>query len=848
MESAVKRAFVWILCVTLGQAVVPAARAGVFGTMDFATSVKNITAYKSKATIQFSLDPNQMKDKKVLRLEYQMESQGYCGITQPVNQNWSTVTGLKLFGRGTPGKILQITLVDAGSRHFIYNVLFPNDEWNVFDVPLEEFSLNPYFQPPTATIKSETLMLGNIKEIQFAPTQPGKGVFYLNQVVVEGLAGKRRGGRPTALFKGGFVFFNRRLSFANLDKYLPYTDVITLNEEEQVTAGVWQGHQFLGATLQLMADANNLYVYATVKETDPAFNVQTGGNLWNGDCIELFIGFDHEVKRRYGAKDFQIGLSPGKGGTAPTAYIFNRGQEYRNAQVTSEPRADGYTLKAQLPLATLDLGPLEDPQRMFMDVAVAKAGPDGNRVLQLTWNGKGLSHIDPTQWSEAVVASDRNAALALLDTALQAKWLKAQSAEVVVDISAPTRPISPYVYGINAFPAVQTPGGWMDYSPAAVAVYKDIRLTMLRFPGGDWGDEHTLEASHLKEFIDLCRKLKTEPMIQVRLHQSSAQQAADLVNLCNRQKKYRVKYWAIGNEPDFFETKHFTTETYRVQDYVRDFQAFSRAMKAVDPSILVCGPELAQYTYDPDKPDYPFDKAGKSWMETFLKACGKDVDLVTFHHYPLGGANGVADWRAEMLLQTTSQWEERIGGLRKEILKLTGRNIPIGVTEINSDWSGLFNGEATPDTFPNALWWTITLGELITQGVSVVDFFALYDTGSYGIVTRELGTLPAYMTYRCYEGFGDALLQVRSDNDNLKVYAGRDRKRTTVLFVNRQADVDIRALVTFKGQDRVRSVTTYTYTETEYLNAQSFSENVIKFSPQIEHTFPRYSITKFVLE
>ncbi|NTV52501.1 MAG: hypothetical protein HGA76_05765 [Candidatus Firestonebacteria bacterium] len=812
---------------------------------DFSQRIRFINSYKKNAAVQFSLDKAQIQNQSVLKIEYQNKNQGYCGVFEPIKRNWNEATSIDIFTKGTPGKILQITLVDAGNRYFIHTHLYQDKEWHMLELAIDDFVLNPYFQPEGVKDRTTPINLTNVRQIEFSPTQQGEGVFYIGQIIVKGVSEKRKGLQKSAEVSGAHIYFNRKIDNSNLEKYYPYCTPIELFGENQVTAGIWQDYKMLNATVYLFADIQNLYVAASVRESDPNYNDKTQGNIWNGDCIELFLGFGNELKRSYGPKDFQIGLSPGKGNLAPSIWVYNQNRKI-DMPVFVEKNDKGYQIKTQIPIKELGLDPFHEGQLVFVDVAVDKAGPDGNRILQLTWHGKGLSHIDPTQWNYGVISANRFDAMEGINKVLNNQWLKNQNAEVSINGGQVVSKISPSVYGINAFPAVDTPDGWMDYSKNAVALYKKAHLSLLRFPGGDWGDEHKLLPAQIQKFVALCRELKAEPMIQVKLHEGTADEAADLVEFC-KKRGLNVKYWAIGNEPDFFESRHFVNHPFRVADYVKQFQSFSRAMKKVDPQIVICGPELAQYGYSGDKPDMPFDKNGQSWMETFLKECGKDVDLVTFHHYPFGGVNGVPDWHVETLLDTTETWDTLIPGLARKIKKITNRNIPIGITEINSDWSGLFNGEATPDTFANAVWWTMTLGEMMKQQVNTVCFFALYDTGSYGIVTKELGTLPAFYTYRLFEQFGDELINVQNNNNDLKVYASRTKKGYNVIFVNKHTKMDITATLRFKSM-ACSTIKIRRYSEYEFLNNQDFSYNELKPADKIEYTFPSYSITQFNME
>ncbi len=89
------------------------------------------------------------------------------------------------------------------------------------------------------------------------------------------------------------------------------------------------------------------------------------------------------------------------------------------------------------------------------------------------------------------------------------------------------------------------------------------------------------------EFIDLCREINAEPQICVPMLFNTAQNAADWVEFCNKPNNalraknghpepFNVKYWELENE---------MYRRYDAITYAHLAVEFSKAMKAVDPSI-----------------------------------------------------------------------------------------------------------------------------------------------------------------------------------------------------------------------------------------------------------------------
>ena len=57
-----------------------------------------------------------------------------------------------------------------------------------------------------------------------------------------------------------------------------------------------------------------------------------------------------------------------------------------------------------------------------------------------------------------------------------------------------------------------------------------------------------------------------------------------------------------------------------------------RLLQVVDPSIVLIGPEIHQFTGTPNVD--PKDSTGADWLRTFLKIAGDKVDVVSIHRYP----------------------------------------------------------------------------------------------------------------------------------------------------------------------------------------------------------------------
>ena len=350
---------------------------------------------------------------------------------------------------------------------------------------------------------------------------------------------------------------------------------------------------------------------------------------------------------------------------------------------------------------------------------------------------------------------------------------------LVVVPAASQGTISPYLLGSNYGPWVAVP---VDMLPAAY----NSGVTVVRFPGGAWGDRNDLKPYQIDYFMDFVHQMGAEATISVRLREGTPEQAAELVRYVNVEKKYGVQYWSIGNEPTLFAAELQTlgkADDYDTVQFNEEWRAFATAMKEVDPTIKLLGPEVHQFTYN--EAANPKDSNGRDWMTEFLRANGDLVDVVTFHRYPFPAGQDTVT--IDDLRQQTHEWSQTIPYLRTLIQAQTGRDIPIAITEMNTHWNQAVGGEATPDSHYNAIWLAEALGQFIQQDVFMLNHWMLTSQGGqggWGLIGR--GELrPSYYVYQLYSKFGRERLYAASGVADVSVYAARrDDGALTVMVIN----------------------------------------------------------------
>jgi hypothetical protein len=326
-------------------------------------------------------------------------------------------------------------------------------------------------------------------------------------------------------------------------------------------------------------------------------------------------------------------------------------------------------------------------------------------------------------------------------------------------------------------------------------------VTILRFPAGSWGDNNDVKTYPIDQFMAFLERLEAQAMINVRLKHGTPEAAAELVRYVNVAQGYGVRFWGIGNEPTLYSGE--LQAGYDVERFNRQWREFALAMRAVDPTIQLVGPEFHQFShattgttnYDESTAR---DTAGRLWMEEFLKANGDLVDVVSFHRYPFPVSRIAGPPSIDDLRRNAQEWDLIVARLRALIHEHTHRDLPIAVTEFNSAYNISIQGEATADSHYNAIWLADVLGRLIRSGVFMVNQWMLTSKAGYGGwgLVGQSEVYPSYYVYQMYRRFGTELVYSSSDDPDLSIYAARAPDGAlTILLVNLSLEEQVRDLL-----------------------------------------------------
>ncbi len=407
-----------------------------------------------------------------------------------------------------------------------------------------------------------------------------------------------------------------------------------------------------------------------------------------------------------------------------------------------------------------------------------------------------------------------------------------------VDPSTSLGPISPLIYGSNY-------GPWLTVSFDILPAAYDSGIKILRFPGGEWGDQNDVRALQIDQVMDFANKMGATLLFSVRLLGGNPAQAAELVRYTNIEKKYNIQYWNIGNEPTLYNgALKNKGETYEVDRFNKEWRTFAEAMKHVDPTIKLVGPEINQFSYDiTPGATTNFGERDETWLKEFLKANGDLVDVVSFHRYPFPAFRTSGPPSIEDLHRNTQEWDKIIIHARELIHEYAGRELPIAITEFNSSYDKSVGGEATPDSHFNAIWFADVLGRMIRNGVFMANEFALTAKGGLGSrgLLGQFDVFPSYYTYQMYKKFGNQLIYSSSDDPDLSIYAARREDRAlTVMIVNLALEEKTKAL-------RIGDQTPF-QAEAWLFDPIHKAENVGKVDLSKDSIFPPQSVTLYVVQ
>lgn len=434
----------------------------------------------------------------------------------------------------------------------------------------------------------------------------------------------------------------------------------------------------------------------------------------------------------------------------------------------------------------------------------------------------------------------------------------AAGAQVTVDLDVVLHSVNPLILGNNIDWTNNAQGLIPEESDkpsaAMLALADRIAPTALRYPGGTNSDFYhwkngigpfssrksskTLEGKEeliklgTDDFLALCARWRSEPLITVNIATGAPQEAADWVRYTNKRSSDlpRVKYWEIGNEP--YLEAHFPEAKTTPTEYARRASAFIAAMKAVDPGIA-CGLVLRNDTLGGVQAT-PF----KGFNDTVLAAVTEPFEFAALHSSYFPVTFEKKESARDMYLATmagTRVMEQDMQATRAKLGRhVPGRVIKLAITEYNALYSldilrwglssvflsqtdryiesmaaALYVADAlrvfsqTPDLLM-ANFWSLTgnwwFGAIAQDGKPRPQFHVLevYRLMARGQLVQSHVQAPAMETSRC--GFVPAM----HDIPRLAAHAVRDGEVLRVALINKSPDSWMRLRLNVPALNRAK--------------------------------------------
>jgi len=324
-----------------------------------------------------------------------------------------------------------------------------------------------------------------------------------------------------------------------------------------------------------------------------------------------------------------------------------------------------------------------------------------------------------------------------------------------------------------------------DYFPTLdanfVAYLKGLHPAYLRFPAGHNGQNYVWNAKGkddygvmteklMDAFVALCRATDSEPYIAVNIDKvtGSVDDAKSYITYANVTKKYGVKWWQIGNEPNLGSTSTEVTPAFT--DYPTTYLTYRNALLSVDPTIKTVGLESyqgMQILREYDKNGNLIDRGEPDFFSPFLATVGNQVDAIAWHYYQLYSGDARANTGtssavtvSNLFQEAPSDWPpagltfaDKIIPFMRSKMKATLPNAQIWIDEFAEDSGNQLAGRGVADTLAGALWAADITGRYADQGTDGIFHFIFKAAGSstlqfgYTLLDNNNVPRPEYYAY-----------------------------------------------------------------------------------------------------
>jgi hypothetical protein len=341
-------------------------------------------------------------------------------------------------------------------------------------------------------------------------------------------------------------------------------------------------------------------------------------------------------------------------------------------------------------------------------------------------------------------------------------------------LNADGQPINPMLVGNNV---------WLNPSDKVWELTKECGVGSVRIGGGAY-DRRMPSKTQLLNWVTRIQAMEGEPIMQVSQY-GTPQAAADLVKYFNVEKSSGrpIKYWNVGNEP-WLQAKKPAIPTVGAM-VAAYFKPIAAAMKEVDPTIKIYGPDECYYMEEAINDLF----GGKNDLAG--KVPGKDYaycDGISWHRYPQDNNINLAIEGVKDFERAIIKCKGRVDYVNRLHNRTGDQALGWGIGEYNAKGGPLVH------TWENGQMFGAVLGLCMKHEATYATTWSMFENGGSrrGSDFSSIdGNMVPRASYRHMEfvakHFKGVYADGKSSDKNILVFGSKNADIISVLILNRVA-------------------------------------------------------------
>ena len=354
-----------------------------------------------------------------------------------------------------------------------------------------------------------------------------------------------------------------------------------------------------------------------------------------------------------------------------------------------------------------------------------------------------------------------------------------------------------------------------NYSSTGVCAPAEISASgvkLMRYGGISVDKNYSAQLSPAQylTMVDNLRSNHIEPLLQVPYFDGvyGPAIAAELVRYINITHQRSVRYWTIANEPNTEYCDSSSGICADAADIAGYFKQFAVAMKDIDPSIRIVGPDLSWYNATIMNA-LTTAKAPHDICGSFI---GKDgaahyyLDIIDFHAYPFAGdANQT---RAAVIAWPQGGFQNNLVALKTRVdacniahARFGAAALKMAVTEINVEYrnpSDLSLSQVSAQSFLAGQFWADVINVGMRHGLEFIAFWSVKEGNpQLGYIANNGTKLPTYHHYQMLaQNFRGAYVAGThrvngAVEPNVKTFSAINSEQIVVMLLNEKQNTSL---------------------------------------------------------